>query len=133
MEYEQMRFEGVPNYGVRVTRPIGKPEIAVLDLTDRPKEWHLPEGPQMSELTAYLCGAGVKKFIYDLRGYEPVDAGWRATAIAVQAKRFSIDKRFVGLHMKELSSTTFNWKDVLERESAQSIEDAIASLCACWD
>ncbi len=131
MEYETVQFSGVPNYGVRVERPVGQPSVAVLDLTDRPKVEQLPR-LDLHELTAYLCGAGVRGFVYDLRGYEPLDAAERATGIAVNMKRFSAGTRYVGLQMdkvpQEKVGMVESWRNHLLDKALPSIDVAVESL-----
>ncbi len=132
MEYETVQFSGVPNYGVRVERPKERPSVAVLNLTDRPKERALPDSSTFGELTAYLCGAGVRGFVYDLRGYEPLDAAERATGIAVTMKRYSVSTRYVGLQMdkvpQEKVGMVESWRNHLTGNTSPSIDAAVSTL-----
>lgn len=137
MEYEPVRFQGVPNYGVRVESPVGHPTVVVLDLTDRSKVRPLPDSNLMGELTAYLCGAGARGFVYNLQGYDSQDAAERATGIAILMKRFNVEERYVGLDMNKVPSDGHglidSWRDHLLLRSASSIDLAVNNLLGILD
>lgn len=131
MEYELVQFRGVPEYKVRVEKPVGHLYIAVLDLTDRPRENPLLEAPYFGELTAYLCGTGVNSFVYDLRGYNPKDAAERAIGIAVNMKRFRVLERYVGLNMDQTipgDGLIDSWREHLTLSSMGSVDAAVKDL-----
>lgn len=137
MEFEEINFNGIHPYFPRVSRPKQYPNTAIINLNEDglgiPDNPYLRPNGKFGEAIAYLCGTGIRRFVFDLRTLRPNCTTITATAIAIMMRNYSVTTRFLGLDTTQTPSSLYpetkrhieDWQSTIKNMSTPSLEAVV--------